>query len=241
MPEGWVKLHRQTLENEIFRHDLTAWHVFEILLLTANSNGQWSGGSYQLAELAGVNKSTLYKAILRLENAGMISRSANARYTVYSVSGWGKYQQMSKHSGKHQNTEVKSPSGKHSGKRSVNSGETLGNTLIRIKNKNKNILSKDNMAQAQYGKPEINELFEYWQQRTGIPISSQIQANRNACNNLIKKHTQDGVRKLIDGVAQSQGDQFAPRIADFVQLQAKLSQLLLWGKQNITSRKVVKI
>jgi predicted transcriptional regulator len=220
---GWVKLHRQVIDNDIFRHDPTAWHVFEILLLSADSKtGKWSGGMFQLADLCGLNRNTLYKAILRLEETGMVNRSVNSRYTVYNISKWSEYQ----------------GNGKQSGKQPVNSQQTASNTLTRSKNKELEILSKDNIA---YGNPDINELFSYWQERTGIPISSQVKANRNACSNLSKKHGLEGVKKLIDGVAQSQSDQYAPRIADFTQLQSKLSQLLLWGKQNITNRKVVKI
>lgn len=83
-----------------------------------------------------------------------------------------------------------------------------------------------------YGNTEINEMFEYWQSTVGYAISSRRQANRNACNNLIKKHTADGVRKLIHGVALAQSDRYAPQIADFEELQSKLSKLMAWGKKN---------
>jgi hypothetical protein len=83
-----------------------------------------------------------------------------------------------------------------------------------------------------YGKPEINDLFEYWTLTTGYPISSKVQMNRNAANNLFKKHGDKGVRKLIDGVNMAQQDKFAPRIGDFVDLQANLNKLLAWGKNN---------
>lgn len=83
-----------------------------------------------------------------------------------------------------------------------------------------------------YGNTEINEMFEYWQSTVGYEISGRRQANRNACNNLIKKHTADGVRKLIQGVVLAQGDRYAPQIADFEELQSKLSKLMAWGKKN---------
>ena len=83
-----------------------------------------------------------------------------------------------------------------------------------------------------YGNTEINEMFEYWKDTVGYAISSRRQANRNACNNLIKKHTADGVRKLIQGVVLAQSDRYAPQIADFEELQSKLSKLMAWGKKN---------
>ena len=89
-----------------------------------------------------------------------------------------------------------------------------------------------------YGNSEINDMFDYWKATVGYEISSRRQANRNACSNLIKKHTADGVRKLIQGVALAQNDRYAPRIADFVGLQAKTNELIVWGKNNINKQEV---
>jgi hypothetical protein len=72
---------------------------------------------------------------------------------------------------------------------------------------------------------------QYWEQETGMPISSRVKANRYACKNLLTKHGREKVELLIKGVAQSQTDQYAPRIADFTQLQTKLNDLLVWGRQ----------
>lgn len=93
-----------------------------------------------------------------------------------------------------------------------------------------------------HGKPDINQLFDYWTTKIGYPISSQLKANRYAASNLIKKHGTANVLKLIDGVAQAQADEYAPRIANFSQLQSKLDQLILWGRQqNKQSKEVFRI
>lgn len=93
MNNGWVKLHRQVLNNEIFRHDPTAWRVFEVLLLLADKNkAEWSGGLYQLTGFTGVKKDALYKAVKRLENAKMITRRVNSKYTVYRICKWADFQ-----------------------------------------------------------------------------------------------------------------------------------------------------
>lgn len=86
-----------------------------------------------------------------------------------------------------------------------------------------------------YGKPEINEMFEYWNKKLGYEVIAKKQSNRNACNNLLKKHGKERLAKLIDGVALAQSDQYAPRISDFSSLQAKLNELMVWGKQKSTS------
>lgn len=83
--------------------------------------------------------------------------------------------------------------------------------------------------------PQINEIIEHWTLTTGLEILSKQQANRNAAKNLINKHGLDGVKRLVQGVALAHGDRYAPRIADFIQLQAKQNDLILWGKQQSKS------
>lgn len=89
--------------------------------------------------------------------------------------------------------------------------------------------------------PDIEASFIHWQQIVGYPISSNITKNRFAASNLVKKHGLDGIKGLIRGVAKSQQDQYAPRISDFVELQAKLSQLLAWGRRSTTNSGGVRI
>lgn len=97
-------------------------------------------------------------------------------------------------------------------------------------------------APAVYGKPEINELFNYWELKTGLPISAKVRANRNACNNLNRKYGAEKMAQLIDGVAIAQGERYAPQISDFCDLQEKLNRLLTWGKARQTNqKKVIKI
>lgn len=120
MNKGWVKLHRQVMTNEIFRHDRTAWHVFQILLLVCDKNtGKWSGGRFQLADLCNENPATTYKALKRLEKAKMVTLSSNNKYTTVYICKWKDFQD----------------SGNTSGNNKVTTGEQLGNTLTRIENK----------------------------------------------------------------------------------------------------------
>lgn len=92
-----------------------------------------------------------------------------------------------------------------------------------------------------YGKVEINQLFDIWEKSTGLPITSNKTKNRYACNNLIHKYGVDGVEKLIRVVERAQMDKFAPRIADFCDLQAKLNQLLVWAKGQTVNRQVISV
>lgn len=95
MNDGWIKLHRRILDNDIWRFDYTAWRVFETLLLICDRRtGTWKGGRKQLANLVGdnVSDSTVYKAIVRLKNAKMVTLSSNSRFSVYSICKWEEYQ-----------------------------------------------------------------------------------------------------------------------------------------------------
>lgn len=92
-----------------------------------------------------------------------------------------------------------------------------------------------------YGKVEINQLFDSWESTTGLPITSNKTKNRYACNNLIGKYGVDGVEKLIRVVERAQMDKYAPRIADFCDLQAKLNQLLVWAKGQTTNKQVISV
>lgn len=91
---GWLKFHRQSAENKIWKHDLVAWHVFETLLIYC-TDGVWEGGRFQLAELAGLNPNTTYSALKRLKSVKMATLSSNTKYSIISICNWNKYQSRS--------------------------------------------------------------------------------------------------------------------------------------------------
>lgn len=191
-----------------------------MMAYTGKPQGTVVTSRHKIAEALASNNNTIYKALKRLEKAEMVTSKVTNKYTTYRICKWHTFQ----------------TDGNRSGNNKVTTKEQQSNTLIRIKNKE--IVSKDTMATASYGKPEINEMFTYWKEATGLPISSRVQQNRHACHNLIKKHGVAGVRKLVSGVAQAQSDQYAPRIANFIQLQNKLDDLMAWGKKKSTNRGV---
>lgn len=83
----------------------------------------------------------------------------------------------------------------------------------------------------QFGRPDINQIFEFWAETVGYNIESKIKPNRNAASNLLKKYGPEKLEQLIRGVALTQSDQYAPGIADFCDLQSKTNQLIVWGKK----------
>lgn len=90
---GWVKLHKKTLENEVYRFDPTAWRIFLHLLLVCDyKSGVWKGGIKQLAGSLDMPKTTAYEAIKRLADRNMVVCKPNALYTAYHICKWSEYQ-----------------------------------------------------------------------------------------------------------------------------------------------------
>lgn len=95
MQLGWVKLHRQSLDNKLFKHDIYAWHVFETLLMLVDKNtGIWEGGRVQLGFYSGLKPITAYMASMRLVKAKMITLSSNNKYSTFSICNWEKFQSV---------------------------------------------------------------------------------------------------------------------------------------------------
>jgi len=92
---GWIKLHQKVIDNEIWRRDRTAWHIFEYLLLKAYSGtpqGTLVTTRVQIAEVCDSNNNTVYKALRRLQNAKMITTTATNKYTKIKICNWQNYQ-----------------------------------------------------------------------------------------------------------------------------------------------------
>lgn len=122
--KGWIKLHRQILENIELMNDDTAYIVFTKLLLLANNKGEIGESGRKLADKLNIKHATLYKTLKRLESYQMVKQSSKQRYTVICICNWDSYQETSK----------------HYGKQLVNTRETAGKQttgVARIENKNK--------------------------------------------------------------------------------------------------------
>lgn len=183
-----------------------------------------------LAERIGRSVSTASKSVNRLIELGFVEPCGfNGRFRKVRVANGYK------------------PSKKRRGSL-VKNGESASQKMANRDNSKDN--SKDIMdtnvsigevSPETYGKVEINQLFETWEQTTGLPITSNRTKNRYACNNLIGKYGVDGVEKLIRVVEKAQTDRYAPRVADFCDLQAKLNQLLVWAKGKAHSSAVISV
>lgn len=132
--------------------------------------------------------------------------------------------------------------GVSSAKTSQNSAKTSdkNNTRIRLHKYNTTNVVLATDKPDRYGKPEINDLFDYWEKTVGYRISSKIRANRFAASTLLKVHGVDKVKQLVRGVQMANDDQYAPRIADFSELQQRVNQLVAWGNRTINHKQAKK-
>lgn len=87
-------------------------------------------------------------------------------------------------------------------------------------------LNEEPEEPVRYGKAEINEMLDYWQEQTGFSHHG-TKAERYAINNLLRKNGYEATKALIRrvGTARRSDDQFAPQIAKPSQLQGKYSKL----------------
>ena len=82
-----------------------------------------------------------------------------------------------------------------------------------------------------YGNPEINELFDEWEKHCGFKIDTKVKQNRYACQRLLRSRGFERVKNVIPYVAESQADQYAPGINNFMDLAEKWNNLAVWYKK----------
>lgn len=220
--------------------------VYIWLCCMQDDNGVCWPSIDKLASLTNTSRETVKRATKELEDAGLIARQFSAAHTMKSVN---KYEVLVKdteavpldssnradrqHNMSRQDTKTahNEPTMAQNSQSTMAHNEPLTKTISRRTKTNNTANAVGAVAPATYGRPDINDLLDYWHTVIGYPITSKVTANRRAITNLIKKHQVAGVRKLIDGVALAQNDTYAPRVSDFCDLQSKLNQLIAWGQK----------
>ena len=86
-------------------------------------------------------------------------------------------------------------------------------------------------APKQFGNVEINELFDEWEKHCGFKIDTKVKQNRYACQRLLRSRGFERVKNVIPYVAESQADQYAPGINNFMDLAEKWNNLAVWYKK----------
>ncbi len=194
---------------------LYLWLLDKMTSVNENGIGKVLGGmpvTYsQIHSEMGLTERTYQRWIRKLRDTGYIRTLRTPYGLVITVN-------------KAEKIFTKKSSAKSGGGRATNGGS---NKTIQD-----NTVDSTNVeAPTRYGKPEINEMFDFWSQEVGFDIESKVTANRRAASNLIRKYGAEKLTQLIKGVALTQSDQYAPAIADFCDLQSKTTQLIAWGRK----------
>lgn len=93
-----------------------------------------------------------------------------------------------------------------------------------------------------YGKPSINELFDYWEQIMGYPITVKKTENRRFANLLIKREGLERAKQYVLASSYARSDQYAPRITSLTDLYYKWDKLTEWGmRRRAKSDDVIKL
>lgn len=136
MTDGWVRLHRKSINNKMYKYDPTAWRLFNHLLLIADwETGVWSGGRFQLADQLNEKSITTYKALKRLEKAKMVTLVSNNKYTDIYICNWSDYQTDSNNKSNNKVT-----TGEQQSNNKVTLYKEIRNKEIRNKNKYNSLL-----------------------------------------------------------------------------------------------------
>lgn len=206
MDNTYVKLYRSLLDHDTLSNDNTALIVFVKLLLKVNRHtGSLITGRFKLAAMTNLKPSTCWGALRRLETDSIVTLSPTGRYTTIHICNWHDYQTADRAKTDSKPTPSRAPT----------------DTITRTKNKN-NIITP--------ATADVVALFSYWKEQTGVEIASKIPTNQKTCQGLIDVHGMETMKGLIRSVKQAQASKYAPRISDFVQLNARLTELVTWCK-----------
>lgn len=79
---------------------------------------------------------------------------------------------------------------------------------------------------------QVQELFNFWAECTNQRIQTNVGKNRQACYRLYRAVGLEEAKRLIQSAAKAQSQQYAPVVGDFVSLDLRRADLLIWEKRN---------
>jgi hypothetical protein len=146
--EGWIKLHRQLLENFVFSNPTTLKIWIWLLLKATNKKrvvslkigigfqdvilepGELIFGRFKAEEELNIDGSTIYKHIKKLEDVKNITIKSNNHYSVITICNWADYQESEIEKEQQSNNRVTTEEHKQERKKDNNIlNNILNNTL----------------------------------------------------------------------------------------------------------------
>jgi len=154
MAQGWVCVHRQLLDNPIFKND-KIFRVFMFCLLRAQHTagdqlvgdsvvyldaGQLATGRISISDKTGLSQQSVRTAISKLEKLGILTIKPTTKYSVITMTNWDKYQQTNQQATNKQPTS---------------------NQQVTTSNNDNNDKNEKNVK---FSKPSLQELIDYFGQ-----------------------------------------------------------------------------
>lgn len=159
----------------------------------------------KIAEKAGVSRSTVYNVVKRLRKLEMIEVVRHEKSSGASFTAFRVIKDRL--------------------------DDQPQQTAEEIETRELENLDQGKQDESHYGSEAVNDLFDFWLQTMGDPITSRLKANRRAAWNLARKHSKETLEQTIKLSRVAFFNDYAPRIADFVDLQSKWDQLRLWAEK----------
>ena len=194
--QGWVKIHRQLLNNPIFEKPkyLAVWMY---LLLASNhqdkdiiwtnkkvtiKSGSFIGSISKIAKQFNMSTGTVSNILKYMVSEKMIEKQSNMSFTLFSICKWSVYQGDIE---KQSENELK-PNRKRI--------ETNKNVK---KDKNVKNISKDIGDKSPYGNSKLNSFMESFNKAIGynLPMTNKARRSASNCLELFTKQNKKGENK----------------------------------------------
>ena len=218
---GWIKLHRQILNNPIIKKPnyLSLW---VILLLKANheqnsfiwnkkkqtcNRGQFITGRNQLSLESGISAGTVENILNYLESEHQIEQQKTSKFRLITIINYNKYQ------------EVKQENEQQNDSRMTTELQQNDTNKNNKKDKNERTISKD--IEQCYGREDINNLLKDFEEIMGFKSSSS--KDRIFATHLLRNFTTEQLKAMLTYCST---DSYAPRVGSLEKLWFKRGDII---------------
>lgn len=200
MSDGWVKLHRSTLENPVVCKDAEHIAVWVYLLLQATHKkkevlfsgdkitlkpGQLITGRKKISEYCKVNESKVQRILKLFENEHQIEQQTANKNRLITVVNWDRYQLTEQESEQQVNN-----------KRTTSEQQVNTNKNERIKECKKDI---NNIVEKESRPNMIKEIVDYLNQKTNKSFKSSTKTTQKHINARLQEgYTLNDFKEVID-------------------------------------------
>lgn len=231
---GWIKLHRKTIESAVFR-DEKAFRVFIWLLTTVDRHtGKRTIGRFQGAEAVKMNPNTFKDVLKRLEEKHqIITTKTTNKFTEISLLNWDKYQSQEEITPtKHQQNTNKTPLNKNKEVRSKNNIIHADDKSQRAPTQEKEIKKYERKALEK--RTQLERVVYYLEDELQTNIVTWPKQAKALSMMLKAGYTEEQIRGTIHYMA-TKDDFFRDKGFDLMNVANQISRYKAMGRKEVTS------